>query len=81
MVSNKKQIKDIFDNYIQKSDNIIYAERLFVAMTILNWAHEHYKDQKQINAYIEEVKRHLKGDITLYWSDGIVKVKREKRGN
>jgi hypothetical protein len=46
----------------------------------MNWACEHYKDPKQLNVYFEEVKRHLQGEITLYWSDGIVKIKREKRG-
>jgi hypothetical protein len=80
MLNQKKLVKDIFSDYIVKDNNIFFIERLFVANTILNWAYENYKDQKQIKAYIDEIKRHLDGEITLYWSDGIVKVRREKRG-
>lgn len=75
----EREIKKILHEYLQYKDNMILSDRIFVAISILNWAYLKYKDQEILRYYLEEVKKHLRNEITLYWEDGIVKIKRGKR--
>ena len=76
----EKEIKKLLEKYIEKEDNLLLSSRLFVANSVLLWAKENVKDPKAIKYYITEVERHMQGEITLYWQNGIVKVKREPQG-
>lgn len=75
----EKQIKKIIQTFITRQDNLIVASRLFVAKSVLIWASENTKDLKAFKAYMSEIERHLSGEITLYWEDGIIKVRKEKQ--
>ena len=75
----EKQIKKMLETFLVKEDNLIIASRLFVAKSVLNWASENTKDSNAFKAYMVEIKRHLNGEITLYWEDGIIKVRKEKQ--
>jgi hypothetical protein len=89
MASSKDQKKEIIlQNEISKlikdslkvEENIYLSERLFVAHSVLLWIFKNYKDSQQIKFYIQQVERHLKKEITLYWEDDIVKImKKNKR--
>ena len=74
----EKQIKKIIQTFITRQDNLIVASRLFVAKSVLIWASENTKDLKAFKGYLIEIERHLTGEITLYWEDGVIKVKKEK---
>jgi hypothetical protein len=73
-----KEIKKILDSYIKREENVIYAERLFIARAVLFWAAENSKDQRTFKSYLSELERHLNGEITLYWEDGKIKIRKEK---
>ena len=73
-----REIKKILESYIKKEDNLIHAERLFIARAVLFWAAENSKDQRTFKSYLSELERHLNGEITLYWEDGKIKVRKEK---
>jgi hypothetical protein len=89
MASSKDQKKEItLQNEITKlikdnlviEENVYFSERLFVAYSVLRWIFKNYKDEQQTKFYIQEVERHLKKEITLYWEDDIIKVmKKNKR--
>lgn len=74
----EKQIKKMIEAHVTKQDNLVIATKLFVAKSVLNWAFENAKDSKAFKAYMSEIERHLNGEITLYWEDGIIKVRKEK---
>lgn len=73
-----KEIKKILESYVIREENIIHAERLFIAKTVLLWAAENSKDQKTFKSYLGELERHLNGEITLYWEDGKIKIRKDK---
>lgn len=75
----EKQIKKMLESFLKKEENLIIATRLFVAKSVLIWASENTKDLKAFKAYMAEVERHLNGEITLYWEDDIIKVRKEKQ--
>lgn len=75
----EKQIKKMLENFLVKQENLIIASRLFVAKSVLMWAVENTKDPKTLKGYLSEIDRHLKGEITLYWEDGIIKIRKEKQ--
>lgn len=77
MINLEKEVKRLINKYITKDANLILAERIFVAKTVLSWVQETTKEPKAIKYYMNEIEKHLKGEITLYWEDGIVKVKKE----
>ena len=57
-------------------DNLYNIPRLFTAISILKWAYAN-KSPNEIKYYISEIEKHLNGEITLYWQDDIVKVRRK----
>jgi len=77
MINLEKEIKRLIEKYVTREENLVLANRIFVAKSVLLWVKETVKEQKAIKYYINEIEKHLKGDITLYWEDGIVKVKKE----
>lgn len=75
----EREIKIILNEFLQKKDNLILSERIFIAVSILNWAYLNHKDKDVLKYYLAEVKKHLSGEITLYWENGVVRVKRGKK--
>ena len=74
----QKEIKKIIESHIIYDGNLIRADRLFIAKAVLLWAVENAKDQKTFTSYLYEIERHLNGEITLYWEDGKIKIRKEK---
>lgn len=75
----QKEIKKIIDSFIVKKDNLIIADRLFVAKSVLLWALENSKNQQVFKSYLYEIERHLNNEITLYWEDDTIKIRKEKQ--
>lgn len=72
----EREIKKILEEFLRKEENIVLSEKIFVAVSVLNWAYLKYKDQHVLQHYLELVKKHLRGEIQLYWEKGVVKTKR-----
>ena len=75
----EKEIKKLLNEFLMLEDNLLLSERFFVAASVLNWVCLKYQDKQALQYYLDEVKKHLRGEITLYWEDGVIKIKRGKR--
>ena len=71
------EILRLVSEYCRDSDNIHNAERLFMAISALRWAYSHATNDKMLEIYLGEIERHLRGEITLYWQNGVIKIKIE----
>jgi len=69
--------KKLLSKYLRLEENVYFSERLFVAHTILNWVGSKEREIKVFKYYLKEVEKHLNGEITLYWENGIVRVRKE----
>lgn len=67
-------IRDILKREVKHENNIIHAERIFMATSVIKWAYEKTQDVGEILGYLSQVERYLKEEINLVWSDGIIKV-------
>jgi len=76
----EKTIKKIIKEYIKIDGNLYHSEKLFSAKAALIWIGENAKDKKSLNYYLTLLEKHLKNDITLYWEDGTVKIRKESIG-
>jgi hypothetical protein len=61
---------------IEYKDNIVRAERAFVANSILKWcakkAKEKTMSEDQMRHYLKALRFYIKKKIDLYWEDGII---------
>ena len=73
----EKIIKRILKEHMAIDGNLYHSEKLFSAKAVLLWIKENAKDKKSLNYYLGLLEKHLKNDITLYWEDGTVKVRKE----
>ena len=76
----EKEVNKLLKKYLKRDENICHAEKLFVAKSVLLWVYENNKEAKAIKYYIGEIERYLSGDITLYWEDGTIKVRKDHQG-
>jgi hypothetical protein len=72
-------IKNIIDQYKKKEDNVIIAERLFMAITVVNWAFQQRTKLDSLQKYINYVHKFLNNEIDLYWQDGTIHYKPVKK--
>lgn len=75
----ESEIRKLLEEFMQVQGNLIMSERMFVAFSVLNWAYLKHKNPELLQYYLNEVKKHLRGELTLYWEDGVVKVHRGKK--
>jgi len=73
----EKAIKKIIRQYRTVDGNLYHSEKLFSAKAVLLWIKENAKDKKSLDYYLGLLEKHLKNDITLYWEDGTVKIRKE----
>jgi hypothetical protein len=78
MITAEKVIKKMIKDFAIPEDNVFYAERLFVANTVLNWVLKNTKEERQRKQYITQIEKHLVGEITLYWDDEVIKVRKDQ---
>jgi hypothetical protein len=73
----EKALKKIIRQYTAVDGNLYHSEKLFSAKAVLLWIKENAKDKKSLDYYLGLLEKHLKNDITLYWEDGTVKIRKE----
>jgi hypothetical protein len=79
MTTNSERIiKKMIKHYAIREDNVFFAERLFVANTVLSWVLENTKEEVQRRQYITQIEKHLTGEITLYWDKGVIKFRKDQ---
>lgn len=75
----KTVIRNLYQKYLEKEENIIYADKLFVINTVINFlfAGKSYKelDQFKIARYGEFIHKYLQGEVDIYWEDGILMIR------
>jgi hypothetical protein len=79
----KKIIRNLFDKHATKMDNVVYAEKLFIINTIVNYLFrdKHYTeiDKKELMEYGEVINKFLKNEVDIFWKDGKLMVQDEGR--
>jgi hypothetical protein len=75
----KENIHPLLQKYIKREDNLFYCEKLFKAISFLNWIEKNSKDLNQRIAYKKEIFRFLDGEIDLYWEKGSIKIKKLRK--
>ena len=76
--SPKQIIRNLFHKHSERLDNVIYADKLFIINTIVNYLFKD-KDYSSLNkAKIAEhgelINRYLENEVDIYWEDGILMV-------
>jgi len=67
----KTIIRNLFNKYAKMKDNVVYAEKLFVINTVINYVFRD-SDQKPVNKselmyYGEVIDRYLKNQLDIRW--------------
>ena len=77
-------IRNLYEKYVKKVDNVVYVEKLFVINTVINFLFKGktYKelDQFQISRYGELINKYLKGEVDIFWQDGTIMVRDMENG-
>lgn len=70
----KTVVRNLYQKYIHKEENVIYVDKIFIINTIINFlfAGKTYKelDQFQIARYGEYIHRFLQDEVDIFWKDG-----------
>ena len=80
----KQIITSIFNKYVKKQDNVVYAEKLFIINTIINYLFSQGDPKttsKKLLEYGEIINRYLNNEVDIYWQDGTIMVKELKSAN
>jgi len=77
-------IRNLFEKNIHRDENIIYADKLFIINTVINYLFKGktYQeiDQFQIARYGEIINKYTKDEVDIYWQDGILMVRDLENG-
>lgn len=72
----EKERKLLLSKYIKKEDNLIIADRLFLANSIIEYAIKNkITDNEKLKYFFIQTERHLKEEITLYWEGDKLELK------
>ena len=76
----------------KREENVIYAEKAFIAHSVVRWCVEQGKKRKihshETDHVLKKLRFFLKGKVDLFWEDDIIKIrtikkklpKKEKKG-
>jgi|LakMenE01Jun11ns_1017448.scaffolds.fasta_scaffold8805101_2 hypothetical protein len=77
---NKEEaITGILKKYLVIKDNMLLSERLFVAKSVINWIFQNSKNPLIIKSHLEDVEKHINGELELSWKDGFIVRKKNKK--
>lgn len=65
----------LIKSMLKREDNVFYAEKMFVAMSILKWVLEQKVSEDVRAKYFSQIDKYLANEIDLYWEDGIIRYK------
>ena len=77
--SPEQIIKAMVEKYSTKEDNIVHLERLFVAASVVRWVFQNTSNTEEMLKYLMQVDKYLQKETELYWEEGIIKVKTERK--
>lgn len=64
------EFKKVINEALRTEENVIFAERVFMANAIYKKALETTKDEKILFHYIENIKKYLNKEFDIEWEDG-----------
>lgn len=74
----RKIIRNLFEKHTEKKDNIVYAHKLFIINSIVNYLFKdkYYTeiDKNKLLEYGALITRYLEDEVDIYWQDGILMV-------
>lgn len=80
----KSIIRNLYQKHMEVVDNIVYADKLFVINTVINFLFKDksYKDidQFQIARYGEVINKFLHDQVDIFWQDGTLMVRDLENG-
>ena len=80
----KQIITSIFKKYTKVDGNTVYADKLFIINTIINYLFRE-ENKKNINKdlvyYGEIINRYLNNEVDIYWKSGKIMVKELGQAN
>jgi hypothetical protein len=79
MDAKRMASQELLSKYINKEDNLINCQKIFIANSFIRWIEENSKDDSQFAGYLKEVARYLDGEIDLYWEKGSIKIKKLRK--
>lgn len=81
----KTIIKNLYHSRLHKEQNVVYAEKLFIVNTIINFLFKNktYKeiDQFQIARYGEYIHKYFNDEVDIFWKDGILMIRELESGD
>lgn len=78
---NEEIKHNLINSIIKKEDNVVYAEKMFVAFSVLKWILEQKVNESVKAKYFNHIDRFLADEIDLYWEDGTIRYKTKKKDN
>lgn len=74
----KKILRDLFEKHADKIDNVVYAEKMFIINTIINYLFKDKNywelDKHKIIEYGELINKYLIDEVDIFWKDGTLMV-------
>ena len=70
----KTIIRNLYQKYAKRSENIIHAEKIFIINSLIKdlfTGHDaNSVDKRLLAQYAELIDRYLKNEVDIYWKDG-----------
>lgn len=67
--------KEILRDFLKQKDNIYFAEKIFMAISVLKWASEQRSEKEIFSKYMTYIGKYLYSEVDLYWENGIIRIK------
>ncbi len=75
-----KVIENLKSRYLEVDDNVVFVDRLFLAIGVVNHVIDKYRDgemdDQAMIPYFKAIEKFLDGEIEIFWDDGQLKFKR-----
>ena len=79
--SRKDTTKYIIKKYFKKSENVLFAEQLFIAHVIINWIFSATRNPGVVKSFMDDLEKYLNGDTQQNWIQAIIKKKGTRTQN
>lgn len=75
----KKILRDLFEKYASKEENVVYADKIFIINTVINYLFKDKQywelDKHTVMEYGEIINKYLAEEVDIYWQDGVLMVR------
>jgi len=77
----QKVMENLKERFMEEEDNVVKAEKFFLVWSVVRDVVQRKfsgeLDDEQCRAYFVYVEKFLKGEVEMFWEEGVVKVKRK----